>query len=82
MVSAAPICSPTATPISSLKYGKCQLPGSSTTPSTAMNRPAVIFFMLVVPFEVRVSFRVAAPTSQTMPVAETHRDWANLFPDR
>jgi hypothetical protein len=26
-----------------LKYGKCQSCGSSTTPSSEMNRPAVIF---------------------------------------
>jgi hypothetical protein len=32
-----------------LKYGKCHWSGASTTPSSEMNRPAVIFFMIVLP---------------------------------
>src|SRR5258705_7498898 len=46
MVSAAPSWPSTAAPISSLKYGKCHWSGASTTPSSAMNRPAVIFLMV------------------------------------
>src|SRR4051794_28215557 len=45
MVSAAPSCASTAAPISSLKYGKCHWSGASTTPSTDVNSPAVIFLM-------------------------------------
>src|SRR5918996_6552389 len=42
MMLATPWLALTAAPISSLKYGKCQSAGSSTTPSSAMNRLAVI----------------------------------------
>src|SRR6266480_6089453 len=46
MVSAAPRVASTATPISSLKYGKCHWSGASTTPSSEMNMPAVIFLTM------------------------------------
>src|SRR5262245_45223688 len=49
MVSVAAIWAATASPISSLKYGKCQVSGASTTPSSEMNRPATIF-RISVPF--------------------------------
>src|SRR5437868_2983243 len=39
MASLPAISVPTAAPISSLKYEKCQVSGASTTPSRAMNRP-------------------------------------------
>jgi hypothetical protein len=45
-VSAALNIASTATPISSLKYGKCHWSGASTTPSSEMNSPAVIFLMV------------------------------------
>jgi len=45
-MSEAPRVALTAAPISSLKYGKCQSAGSSTTPSSEMNRPAMIFLKL------------------------------------
>src|SRR5215210_4673709 len=45
MVSTAPRVASTEAPISSLKYGKCHWSGASTTPSSEMNRPAVVFFM-------------------------------------
>jgi hypothetical protein len=30
-----------------LKYGKCQVSGASTTPSSDMKRPATIFLILI-----------------------------------
>ena len=38
---------PTTAPISSLKYGKCHFSGASTTPSTVVNRLAMILLMVV-----------------------------------
>ena len=49
-MSAAPSVAVTAAPISSLKYGKCQSSGSSTTPSSEMNRPAMILRMIASPY--------------------------------
>jgi hypothetical protein len=47
MVSEVEICSFTTLAISSLKYGKCQRSGDSTTPSSEMKSPALIFRMVV-----------------------------------
>src|SRR5215213_235141 len=45
MVSAVAKLSPTAWPISSLKYGKCHLSGDSITPSSDRNSAATTFLM-------------------------------------
>ncbi len=47
--SSSPGVASTATPIPSLKYGKCQSCGFSTTPSSEMNSPAVTFLVLCLP---------------------------------
>src|SRR3954447_19910576 len=49
IVSTLPSWASTDAPISSLKYGKCHKWGSSTTPSSETNSPAVIFLMAVPP---------------------------------
>src|SRR5436190_24364146 len=54
MASLPDIIAPTAAPISSLKYGNCQVSGACTTPSSEMNRPdlmvpIVVSFASVVP---------------------------------
>src|SRR5829696_3891561 len=43
MASAWAISAPTASPISSLKYGKCHLSGASMTPSSDTNSDAITF---------------------------------------
>src|SRR4051794_29439287 len=69
MVSAAPRLASTAAPISSLKYGKCHWSGASTTPSRAMNRPAVIFLMV----RLRVRSSGAVSPASTPLGRRTHR---------
>src|ERR687894_7387 len=43
MTSAWAISAPTASPISSLKYGNCHLSGASMTPSSDTNSDAITF---------------------------------------
>src|SRR4028118_2109572 len=45
MASDAAIAAPTASPISSLKYGSCHLSGDSATPSSDTNSDASTFLM-------------------------------------
>jgi hypothetical protein len=45
MASAAAIAAPTASPISSLKYGSYHFSGDSVTPSSDTNNPAVTFLI-------------------------------------
>src|ERR671912_820320 len=47
MASAWAISAPTASPISSLKYGNCHLSGASITPSSDTNSDAMTFLMSI-----------------------------------
>src|SRR5215210_3932158 len=70
MASAVAKLSPTAWPISSLKYGKCHLSGDSITPSSDRNSAATTFLMRASPSSPVCSTRGSIRAAGTQPTLQ------------
>src|SRR5205085_6507926 len=81
MVSAAPTVASTATPISSLKYGKCHWSGASTTPSSEMNISEVIFLTRLLLTSSRQALRSQGRRSGHDELIARWHPWGGYEPD-